>query len=98
MPRKKNLDRLRQLYHSDLKKRVVYQVYTLGMSTTEVSISLNMPLRVVQRVLQTWGEIGDVCRDRTGIGRPPLMRGNAIKVCPSFSHHAFLLKLLYMKS
>src|SRR4051794_16834465 len=35
MPRKRNSNRLKQAYQSDLKKRVVYQVYTLGMSTTE---------------------------------------------------------------
>jgi transposase len=81
MPCKKRLHRLQQAYHPDLKKRVVYQVYTLGMSTTEVSISLNMPLHVIQRILQNWRTIEEVCRDRSGQGRAPLMRGDAIKVC-----------------
>ncbi|THV04245.1 hypothetical protein K435DRAFT_583186, partial [Dendrothele bispora CBS 962.96] len=35
----------------------------------EISVNLDMPVRVVQRVLQTWIEIGAVCRDRKGKGR-----------------------------
>ena len=96
MPRKRNLNCVRA-YHLDLKKRVVYQVYTLGMSTTEVSISLNMPLRVVQRVLKTWREIGEVCRDRSGLGRAPLMKGDSIKVfflLPVFVSRTHVPKLM----
>ncbi|KAJ7663176.1 hypothetical protein DFH06DRAFT_952226, partial [Mycena polygramma] len=47
--------------------------------TTEIANELNMPLRVVQRVLQTWGEIGEVCRDRRHKGRAPLMSPNNCK-------------------
>ncbi|THU95385.1 hypothetical protein K435DRAFT_666464, partial [Dendrothele bispora CBS 962.96] len=36
---------------------------------SEISVTLAMPLRVVQRVLGTWKEIDDVCRERKGRGR-----------------------------
>ncbi|KAJ7189358.1 hypothetical protein GGX14DRAFT_326455, partial [Mycena pura] len=42
-------------------------------SNEDIAIDLNMPLRVVQRVQQTWAEIGEVCRDRRHKGRPPLL-------------------------
>jgi transposase len=94
MPRKRNLDPVRQSYHSDLKKRIVYQVYTLGMSTTSVAISLNMPLRVIQRVLKAWKTTGEVCRDRRDRGRAPLMKRDAVKVCSRSIPHKLLLSVL----
>ncbi|KAJ6522610.1 hypothetical protein B0H19DRAFT_857960, partial [Mycena capillaripes] len=39
----------------------------------EIAHDLNMPLRVVQRVMQMWTEIGEVSRDRRHKGRAPLM-------------------------
>ncbi|KAJ7198941.1 hypothetical protein GGX14DRAFT_325846, partial [Mycena pura] len=42
-------------------------------SPTQTAISLNMPLRVVQRIKQTWREIGEVCRDRKYQGRSPML-------------------------
>ncbi|KAJ3928437.1 MAG: hypothetical protein NXY57DRAFT_902023 [Lentinula lateritia] len=69
MPRKRNIVRLRRHYSTDLKHRVLYQQYTLGKKTAAIAIDLNMPLRVVQRVLNTWNNIGEVCRDRRGQGR-----------------------------
>ncbi|KAJ6586665.1 hypothetical protein B0H10DRAFT_1628922, partial [Mycena sp. CBHHK59/15] len=41
--------------------------------STQIAISLNMPLRVVQRIKQTWREIGEVCRDRKHLGRSPML-------------------------
>ncbi|KAF8078346.1 hypothetical protein FPV67DRAFT_1382651, partial [Lyophyllum atratum] len=54
-------------------------------STTEISINLNIPLRVVQRAIQTWNKIGEVCRNRRHMGRAPLL---------SPAHTRFLLALL----
>jgi hypothetical protein len=59
---------------------VVYQAFTLGKTTTEISIDLDIPVRVVQRVLKCWREIGEVCKDRTRMGRAPLMSQEAIMV------------------
>jgi hypothetical protein len=39
-----------------------------------------MPLRVVQRVKQTWAEIGEVCRDRRHKGRATLLSTENTKV------------------
>ena len=74
MPRKNPLVPKRRHYSRDLKRRVIYQAEVLGQTSTEISINLDIPLRVVQRVKYTWNEIGEVCRDRTAMGRAPLMR------------------------
>ncbi|KAH9012103.1 hypothetical protein EDB84DRAFT_1278781, partial [Lactarius hengduanensis] len=42
-------------------------------TSTEISIDLDVPLRVVQRVKQTWNHIGRVCRSREFMGRHPLL-------------------------
>lgn len=73
MPRKKRSTPLRCHYSQDLKKRVIYQAFTLGKSSTAIAVDLDMPVRVVQRVKRTWFEIGEVCRDRTYKGRHPLL-------------------------
>jgi hypothetical protein len=41
--------------------------------TTAITINLNMPLHVVQCVIQTHNEIGIICRRRKGIGRARLI-------------------------
>lgn len=77
----------RQQYSKDLKQRVIYLRNTLQKTTTEISILLDMPLRVVQRVLQTWDEIGEAVKDPATYearGRPRLLRGESIEV--SFPH------------
>jgi len=74
MPRKNPLVPKRRHYSRDLKRRVIYQAEVLGQTSTEISINLDIPLRVVQRVKHIWNEIGEVCRDRTAMGRAPLMR------------------------
>ena len=81
MPRKQNLSPSRLQYSRDLKQRVVYQAFTLMKSTTEIAINLDMPIRVVQRVLTNWREIGDVCKDQTRLGRAPLMSQSSVKAC-----------------
>lgn len=50
------------------------------MKAADIAKSLDMPLRVVQRVLQTWEELGEVCRDRHGMGRAPLLGRHAVKL------------------
>jgi hypothetical protein len=64
---------LRQSYSPDLKARVIYQSQILKKETTAIAVNLNMPLRVVQCVIQTYNELGMVCTRRKGIGRARLM-------------------------
>jgi transposase len=97
MSRKKRAVPIRQHYSRDLKRRVIYQAYTLKKTSTEIAIDLDMPLRVVQRVKKTWREIGDVCRDRKYIGRSPMMSPAETKVWvfPLF-HHCPLISMKFM--
>jgi transposase len=80
MPHKRPAKPVRHVYSRDLKRRVIYQAKVLGKPSTQIAIDLDMDLRVVQRVKQTWKEIGDVCRDRKYKGRPPLMSSVEIDV------------------
>ncbi|KAH9036652.1 hypothetical protein EDB85DRAFT_2143001 [Lactarius pseudohatsudake] len=43
------------------------------MHEDKISIDLDVPLRVVQWVKQTWNHIGRVCRSREFMGRHPLL-------------------------
>ena len=72
MPRKKALIPRRKRYTLDLKRRVVYQRHILLRSTTAIAIELDLPRRVVQRVLQRWDECGEVSLGWRG-GRKPLL-------------------------
>ncbi|KAF8145935.1 hypothetical protein K438DRAFT_1781470 [Mycena galopus ATCC 62051] len=83
MPRIKPHVPVRTHYSKDLKQRVIYQRFTLGYKPTKIAIHLNIPLRVVQRVITTWKEIGEVARDRTYIGRAPMLSPEHIKVIHS---------------
>ena len=81
MPRKRNLSPIRHQYSRDLKKRVIYQAFTLRkLNTTQIAIDLDMPAHVVQRVMKTWREIGEVCRDRSCFGQAPIMKNDTVKV------------------
>ncbi|KAJ7260629.1 hypothetical protein C8J57DRAFT_1514561 [Mycena rebaudengoi] len=73
MPRKLNPHLQRTQYSNDLKQQVIYQAFTLEKETTQIVIDLNMFLCVAQHVLMTWEEIGEVCRDRSHIGRTPIL-------------------------
>ena len=75
----------RNHFSRDLKRRVIYQACTLNKGTTQIAIDLDMPLRVVQHIIQMWRELGDVCRDRKGRGRAPLLAPEATKVMSAFS-------------
>jgi transposase len=81
MPRKAKVVPLRRHYSKDLKRRVIYQAYTLEKTSTEIAIDLDMPLHVVQRIKQTWNEIGEVSRERRYLGRAPMMSPQHCKVC-----------------
>ena len=83
MPHKQRLISIQQTYSRDLKHCVIYQSTILLQSMTEIAINLDMLVQVVQRVLQTWKENGDVCRDQRGCGWPPLLGREATKVCTS---------------
>jgi transposase-like protein len=90
MPRKRPLVPIRRSYSRDLKRAVIHQAFTLGSSSTAIAISLDLPLRVVQRVRKLWGEIGEVCRDRKQLGRAPLMTPDHVDVSQMFMHiHGF---------
>lgn len=78
IPRKSNPNPFRQHYSRDLKTRIVYQAYTLHKNSTDISIDLDIPMRVVQRVLRSWKEIGEVFKDRRRVGRAPLMKGEEV--------------------
>ncbi len=86
MPCRKKANPIRHTYSHDLKCQVIYQAFTLSLSSTAVSINLDMPLCVVQQICQNWRTIGDVCRDGTYMGRPLSMGRPAVKV-----HFPFLL-------
>ncbi|KAH9020854.1 hypothetical protein EDB85DRAFT_507402 [Lactarius pseudohatsudake] len=50
MPRRKPAVYARRQYSIDLKQCIIiYQAHTLGKTSTEISIDLDVPLRVVQR-------------------------------------------------
>ncbi|KAF7335978.1 DDE family endonuclease [Mycena sanguinolenta] len=59
MARKQRAVPLRQHYSRDLKRRVIHMSQKLHLSSAEIVIMLDMPLRVVQRVRQVWNEIGE---------------------------------------
>jgi hypothetical protein len=52
--------RQRQHYLEDLRKRVIYQRYTLEKKVGDIAIDLNMSKCAVERVLQLWRETGEV--------------------------------------
>ena len=90
MPRKKSENPLRRRYTTDLKQQVIYQAFTLGKKS--IAIDLDMPVRVVQRVKQTWMRTGRVCRSQEFIGRHPLLSPEQTKV------HFVLIDLKFIPS
>ncbi|KAJ7599736.1 hypothetical protein C8J56DRAFT_846441 [Mycena floridula] len=88
MPRRKRATPLQIHYSYDLKRRVIYQHNILGFSTTKISQNLDMPLRIVQQVIQVYNEIGDVCRDRSHIRRSSLMTETAATMMLALLEHS----------
>lgn len=73
----------RRGYSRDIKERIVYQHKALEKKPAEIANDLDVSLRVVQRVLQLWKEIGDVVRDPKEYkprGRPRLLNAIACNV------------------
>ena len=91
MARLRNPVPLHRRYTRDLRHRVVYQHNVLGFKTTTIAINLDMPLRVVQRTLQCWRELGDVLQTPSQMGRVSLMTEQEIQVC---THCAYLMTLI----
>jgi hypothetical protein len=81
MPCCKSVNAVRCTYSGDLKHQVIYQAATLSLNSTAIAINLNIPLRGVQWICQNWSTIGEVCRDRTYMGRPLSIGRDAVKVC-----------------
>jgi len=72
-------------YSQDLKLHVLHQSYILGNSTTITAINLDINVRVVQHVKQTFKAMGEVCEDRKWIGRLPLLTIGVIEVNENFT-------------
>ncbi|KAJ7209238.1 hypothetical protein GGX14DRAFT_313635, partial [Mycena pura] len=53
----------------------------------QIAHDLNMPLRVVQRVMQMWTEISEVCRERKHKRRAPLMSPSNCKFVLALLDH-----------
>ena len=99
----------RRHYSKDLRERIIYQSWVLGKSTSEISVDLDISLRVVQHTIQLWNEIGDVVQDPKEYsqrGRPRLMDSVACNVRDTTSwellgtnpHAQYLLRLLDHRS
>lgn len=52
----------RRRYSRDLRMRVIHQRHKLRRPMSQIAADLDMSLRVVERILNHWREIGDVCR------------------------------------
>jgi len=79
----------RRRYSRDLNQHVIHQFETLGWSTDQIAVSLDMSVRVVQRTLQTWQEIGDVVKDPLSYlrrGKPRLLDTQSVEVRCSFRY------------
>ena len=86
MPRRKPITSIRRHYSNDLKEHIVYQLQTLGYSSSTIAVNLDISLRVVQRVKKVFAETGKVCEDRAYMGRSPSMSMNAIEVIILSTH------------
>lgn len=103
MPQKQCTVPLQSHYSSVLKHHVIYQAFTLHKSSIETAIDLDMPVWVIQRIKQTWLEIGDVCQNRQFIGRPCLLSPIETRVSSCFviisskmgKCHAVALQVIY---
>jgi transposase len=62
--------RQRRTYSEDLRKRVIYQKYTLQKPIQQISIDLNISRRVVERILKFWRDTGEVVPLETGRRNP----------------------------
>ena len=70
----------RRRYSKDVKKLVIYQLNVLNMLTTDIAVNLDMPVCVMQWVLQTWDKIGAVVREPKTLGWARLMTTEQVQV------------------
>jgi len=67
-------------YSGDLKKQIIYQKTVLSMLPTEIAIILDMPLHVMQQVLQSWDEVRAEVRETKKLGWACLMTTDQVSV------------------
>jgi hypothetical protein len=84
----------RQHYSKDLRDRVIWQKFTLQKVTSEIATDLNMSLRVVQRIIKMWREIGDVVASPRNLSRSPTMSEAQIQV----RSHLFMPNCLWPRA
>lgn len=58
--------RQRQNYSEDLRRRVIYQRFTLDKKVADIACDLDMSRRSVERVLQFWSNTGEVISRQPG--------------------------------
>jgi transposase len=74
----------RRHYSQDLKQRVIYQHVKFGLMTVQIAENLDISIRVVQRTLKIWQEIGDVVKDPTTYakrGKASLLDSGSVEAC-----------------
>jgi transposase len=79
MPRKKPAVPLRRRYSLDLRLRVIHQHHTLKRKTWRITRDLDISLRVVQRILKMWNDLGELVPPEKH-GRTPEMKEEQIEV------------------
>ncbi|KAJ3719075.1 hypothetical protein DFJ43DRAFT_980572, partial [Lentinula guzmanii] len=57
-------------------------------NTAEIAVDLDMPLRVVQRILHLWKEIGEVSRRRKGRGRAQILNCSQCQMLVALLEHS----------
>jgi hypothetical protein len=64
---------IRRQYCKQLRDRVIHQKFNLNKKTADITIDLDMSLRVVQRTIKLWHDVGDVVNTPAKLSRAPLM-------------------------
>lgn len=73
-------ERLRRRYGRVEKQMMLYQYFQLKWPPARISVALNIPRRVISRVVKMWKELGDVVREPAQVGRSKIMEDNHIQV------------------
>ena len=90
---------VRRTYSKDVRDLVIHQRFTLEKTTTAIAIDLNMSLRVVQRTIKLWEDIGDVIKTPKNITRAPLMTASQEEVSFMYIQFSFVpLTIVYVDS
>jgi FixJ family two-component response regulator len=83
MPRVKTAAPVRQRYSLDLRERVVFQRHTLGRKTKRIARELDIPLRVVQRILEMWADLGKLV-EPSRAHKLPKLQWEHLEVCSEY--------------